>query len=107
MVTRPRRPLKGLRLPVIGAMRRLGRDELLVVLPDGSKTLMPTVWIDRDTTTANEGQALDQATAVLAAPVELLYARELVASLRARADAGGGAGCAEVTVRVGPCSLRS
>ena len=90
MVTRPRHPLAGRRLQVIGAMRRLGRDELLVVLPDGSKTLMPAVWTDRDTTTANEDQALAQATAILAAPAELLHASELVASLGARAGAGGG-----------------
>jgi hypothetical protein len=90
LVTRPRHPLRGWRLPVIGAMRRLGRDELLVVLPDGSKTLMPAAWTDRDTTTANEGHALDQTTAILAAPAQLLHAHELVASLRVRADAGRG-----------------
>ena len=88
-VTRPRHPLAGRRLQVIGAMRRLGRDELLVVLPDGSKTLIPAAWTDRDTT-ANEDQALDQGTAILAGPAELLEARELVAGLCARADAGRG-----------------
>ena len=90
MVTRPRHPLEGRRLQVIGAMRRLGRDELLVVLPDGSKTLMPAGWTDRDTTMANEGRALDQVTAILAAPAQLLHAHELVSSLRARAGAGRG-----------------
>lgn len=89
-VTRPRHPLAGRRLQVIGAMRRSGRDELLVVLPDGSKTLIPAVWADRDTTTTNEDLALDQGTAILAAPGELLHARELVAGLCARVDAGGG-----------------
>lgn len=89
-MTRPRHPLAGRRLQVIGAMRRLGRDELLVVLPDGSKTLIPAVWTDRDTTTANEDQALEQGTAILAGPAELLHAFELVASLRVRADAGRG-----------------
>lgn len=89
-MTRPRHPLEGRRLQVIGAMRRLGRDELLVVLPDGSKTLMPAAWTDRDPTTANGGQALDRATAVLAVPAELLHAHELVAGIGARIDAGGG-----------------
>jgi hypothetical protein len=89
-VTRPRHPLAGRRLQVIGAMRRLGRDELLVVLPDGSKTLIPAVWTNRDTTTTNEDSALGQETAILAAPAELLGARELVVSLCARADSGGG-----------------
>ena len=86
-MTRPRHPLEGRRLQVIGAMRRLGRDELLVVLPDGSKTLLPAAWTDRDTTTANEGKALDRATAILAAPADLLAARELVAIDSARSAA--------------------
>ena len=64
--------------------------ELLIDLPDGSKTLMPAAWTDRDTTTANEGQALDRAPAILAAPAELLHAHELVAGIGARVDAGGG-----------------
>lgn len=81
-MTRPRHPLEGRRLQVIGAMRRLGRDELLVVLPDGSKTLMPAGWTDRDTTTTNEDHVLDRTTAILAAPAQLLHAHELVASLR-------------------------
>lgn len=89
-MTRSRHPLMGRRLQVIGAMRRLGRDELLVVLPDGSKTLIPAAWTDREVTAVKGDQALDQATAILAGPVELLHARELVASLRARADVAGG-----------------
>jgi hypothetical protein len=89
-VTRPRHPLAGRWLQVIGAMRRLGRDELLVVLPDGSKTLIPAAWTDCETTVADEGQALDRGAAVLAGPAELFHAREVVASLCARADAGGG-----------------
>ena len=90
MVTRPRHPLAGRRLQVVGAMRRLGRDELLVVLPDGSKTLIPAAWTDRATTTANQDQALDQGPTILARPAELLAAREMVASLCARADGGRG-----------------
>lgn len=82
--------LAGRRLQVIGAMRRLGRDELLVVLPDGSKILIPAAWTDRDSTTVAEDQALEQSAAVLAGPAELLHALELVASLCARADAGRG-----------------
>jgi len=90
MVTRPRHPLVGRRLQVVGAMRRLGRDELLVVLPDGSKTLIPAAWTDGDTTVASQDRAREQGAAVLAGPAELLAAREVVAGLCARADAGGG-----------------
>jgi hypothetical protein len=89
-VTRARHPLAGQRLQVIGAMRKLGRDELLVVLSDGSKTLMPAAWTDRDIATADQGQALGQATPVLAAPADLLHACELVSSLRVRTDASLG-----------------
>jgi hypothetical protein len=39
-VTRRRHPLEGRCLQVVGHMQRLGRLELLVVLPDGSKSLV-------------------------------------------------------------------
>jgi len=41
VVTRPRHPLEGLSLPVLGRLRRHGRLELLLVLPDGSKSMIP------------------------------------------------------------------
>jgi len=44
VVTRPRHPLEGLELRVLGGMRRHGRLELLLVLPDGSKRLIPAEW---------------------------------------------------------------
>ena len=37
LVTRPRHPLEGRELRVLGGMHRHGRLELLLVLPDGSK----------------------------------------------------------------------
>ena len=43
VITRPRHPLAGLELRVLGGMRRHGRLELLLVLPDGSKRLIPGV----------------------------------------------------------------
>ena len=45
-VTRDRHPLQGCELRVLGRMRRHGAVELLVVLPDGSKTLLPAVFTD-------------------------------------------------------------
>jgi hypothetical protein len=97
-VTRPRHPLAGRRLQVIGAMRKLGRDELLVVLPDGSKTLMPAAWTDRHATPADEGQEAVQGTAVLAAPADLLHACELISGLRGRVGTG-----LEQAARKSPC----
>ncbi|WP_345144694.1 DUF5372 family protein [Dactylosporangium darangshiense] len=45
-MTRPRHPLQGRELQLLGRMRRHGRLELLLVLPDGSKSLIPAAWTD-------------------------------------------------------------
>jgi len=45
-ITRPRHPFEGQLLAVLGSMRRHGARELLVVLPDGSKRLVPASWTD-------------------------------------------------------------
>ena len=45
-VTRHWDPLEGQRLTVLGRSRRRGRAELLVVLPDGSKRVIPAAWTD-------------------------------------------------------------
>ena len=47
-LTRPRHPFEGRPLPVLGSMLRHGAMELLVVLPDGSKRLIPAAWTDLD-----------------------------------------------------------
>ncbi|HYP96642.1 MAG TPA: DUF5372 family protein, partial [Mycobacterium sp.] len=56
-ITRFRHALEGQSLVVIGHFRRHGRLELLVVLGDGSKRLIPAEWTDHDQpeTTAREG----------------------------------------------------
>ena len=46
VITRPRHPLDGRELRVLGGMRRHGARELLVELPDGSKRLVPASWTD-------------------------------------------------------------
>jgi hypothetical protein len=43
-VTRSRDVLEGQILPVTGRLRRHGRLELLVVLPDGTSRLIPQAW---------------------------------------------------------------
>jgi hypothetical protein len=43
-VTRSRDALEGQILPVTGRLRRHGRLELLVVLPDGTGRLIPQAW---------------------------------------------------------------
>jgi hypothetical protein len=43
-ITRPRHPLQDKLLQVLGGMRRHGVVESLLVLPDGSKSLVPAAW---------------------------------------------------------------
>ena len=45
-LTRRQHPFEGRPLPVLGSMLRHGAMELLVVLPDGSKRLIPAAWTD-------------------------------------------------------------
>ena len=61
VITRPRHPLHGLELRVLGGMRLHGRLELLLVLPDGSKRLIPAEWTSQhaDSTAAGGGAGQD------------------------------------------------
>src|SRR5659263_546996 len=54
VITRRRHPLEGRALPVLGRMRRHGQLELLLVLPDGSKSLIPSAWTDLEEPTNEE-----------------------------------------------------
>ena len=80
-LTRPRHPFEGLLLPVLGSMRRHGALELLVVLPDGSKRLVPASWTDLDP--AAGAQAGD-GPGTLGAVSDLLDLSVLVSALYAR-----------------------
>jgi hypothetical protein len=83
-------------LDVLGRMRRHGRVELLLVLPDGSKSLIPAAWTDLGD---DEGSPKDQAAAVtLGSLQDLLEATTLVSALRARDDEAG-----EQAARQSPC----
>src|SRR6266498_2651113 len=80
-ITRARHPMRGKQLPVLGQRRRQGQLELLVVLPDGSKSLIPAAWTDLDS--ADVGAATD--TAALGSLAQLLHACTVVRALLARA----------------------
>ena len=45
-VVRPHHPLEGRSLELIGCRRRGGKLELTVVLPDGSRRVIPAGWTD-------------------------------------------------------------
>jgi Family of unknown function (DUF5372) len=75
MIVRERDPLQGQRLRVLGRMRRGSGVELLVVLADGSKRLVPAAWTDLDqpgslpaeATASSSGLALGSVTDLLRA----------------------------------------
>jgi len=73
MVTRHRDVFEGQRLKVLGRSRRRGRVELLVVLPDGSKRVIPAAWTD-------ESAGRGGAAATLASPGDLLALCALVSA---------------------------
>jgi len=90
-ITRCRHALEGQSLVVLGHFRRHGRLELLVVLGDGSKRLIPAEWTDHDQpeTTAPEGVCA-AAPQTLGTTADLLVVCGLVSALLAR-QAGDGA----------------
>ena len=80
-LTRPRHPFEGRALPVLGSMRRHRVLELLVVLPDGSKRLVPASWTDLDHDT---GAQAGDGPGTLGAVADLLDLSVLVSALNAR-----------------------
>jgi len=93
-LTRRRHPFEGRSLRVLGSMRRHGAAELLVVLPDGSKRLIPAAWTDLEQPAA----AGDDAAATLGPVPDLLQLAVLVSGLSARPADGP-----EQAARKSPC----
>jgi len=83
-VTRPGHPLHGLELVVWGRLRRRGRLELLLVLPDGSKKQIPASWTDLGGVSGAGLAEAVEAAGVVAPADELLRVREVVSELLAR-----------------------
>lgn len=82
-LTRPRHPFEGRSLQVMGSMRRHGVVELLVVLPDGSKRLIPAAWTDLERPAGGGGGDRGPA-ATLGSVSELLHLSVLVSDRLAR-----------------------
>src|SRR5262249_45712591 len=66
---------------------RGGRFQLLVVLPDGSRTLMPATWTDLGPPTDRVLDSASARTPILAAVSQLLGARKIVDALLRRCEA--------------------
>jgi hypothetical protein len=87
-ITRSRHPLRGQQLQVLGQRCRQGRLELLLVLPDGSKSLIPADWTDFDDAAGIE-EAVDPAgAAALGSLADLLHASTVIGALVARSRRG-------------------
>jgi hypothetical protein len=86
VITRRRHPLVGQSLPELGRMRRHGRLELLLVLPDGSKALVPAAWtnVGVDTAGASTGGEAGAVAATLGSVADLLAACTLLTDLTMR-----------------------
>jgi hypothetical protein len=75
-------------------MRRRGTDEVLLELPDGSKSLLPVAWTDL----AADASQPPAATAAVGTLADLLAAVALVAALLTRVS-----GDEEQAARLSPC----
>jgi hypothetical protein len=88
LVTRPRHPLEGRELRVLGGMHRHGRLELLLVLPDGSKRLIPAEWTsqhaDGEAAAGGPGHDGGRSVGTLGSVADLLAASALVSAFSAR-----------------------
>jgi len=83
IVLRERHPFEGRSLPVMGTLKRRGVLSVLVVLPDGSRSLIPASWTDWEVTGRHKplAQTCEPCIAPLA---DLLHARAIVDALLSR-----------------------
>jgi hypothetical protein len=79
-VARPGHPFYGQELRVLGRMRRHGALELVLELPDGSKSMMPAVWTDQAGPAA-EGEDVPAGEPTLGRVSDLLDLARVVAGL--------------------------
>jgi len=80
-IVRTRHPFEGQSLHVFGAMHRKGRLLLVLILPDGSKSLVPADWTDL----ASPTHTLAAPTATTLGSLDnLLHARAVVDALLGR-----------------------
>ncbi len=76
-IVRARHPLEGQALRLLGWMRRHGQLDLILVLPDGSRSLIPASWTDLDPSAPREAATL----ATLGSIADLLHAGRVLAGI--------------------------
>jgi hypothetical protein len=84
-ILRERHPFEGRSLAVMSAIKRRGTLSLLVVLPDGSRALIPASWTDWTATAEEPAQSRpEHRDSCLASLADLLHARGIVDALLGR-----------------------
>jgi hypothetical protein len=86
-VLRLRHPFEGQSLAVWSTMQRKGRTILVLVLPDGSKSLIPAEWTDFASRIQAPRTLLAHGGATLGSLEDLLHARAIVDALLSRLPA--------------------
>jgi len=82
-ILRERHPFEGRSLVVMSAIKRRGTLLLLVVLPDGSRSLIPASWTDW-AGTAEDVSRSEHRDSCFASLADLLHARGIVDALLGR-----------------------
>ena len=83
-VIRARHPFEGISLDVLRSTRRQGRLQLILILPDGSKSLIPADWTDLASAAQPQKGSSAQTAATLGSLEDLLHARTVVDALLSR-----------------------
>jgi hypothetical protein len=87
MIVRPRHAFEGKALELLGWMRRRGELLLTLVLPDGTRSLIPAAWTDLQGDKKPVSPKKRPQTALLASCTQLLQARTVVDALLRRLNA--------------------
>ena len=83
-IVRERHPFEGRSLAVMSAIKRRGTPVLLVVLPDGSRSLIPASWTDWAGTVDDSSSPSEHRDSRLASLTDLLHVRGIVDALLGR-----------------------
>ena len=83
-IVRARHPFEGKSLTVLGTIHRYRRLHLLLILPDGSKSLIPADWTDLPSLAQPERALSAHTTATLGSLEDLFHARAVVDALLGR-----------------------
>jgi hypothetical protein len=83
-IVRARHPFEGKSLTVLGTIHRHGRLHLLLILPDGSKSLIPADWTDLSSLAQPQRDLSAHSAATLGSLEDLFRARAVVDALLGR-----------------------